>query len=385
MFSVLVVGALGFSIWNHERKLELERARVEEQERRYEDKFRSGLTRIYQNLKLEHFLAAYKNLETMPKPRVRDAQKMRDYIEVLYRIGNGLLQNQLLKESEEVFLQVRELEGQVTGANESLSRIESKRRLDSAKLYIEEGKKLAQASRFREANQEFEKANLELRSVESLRFDDVATLWDDLNPRLLEARFYTLMEDVELYIKAAEDFLEGNRYAELNQQLSRASGVLGRAAFLRPSDSLVRKARERLLNLDAEIGFRLPNLKPLWNGYRKEDRAEVLHFFFIESYTMSPDINEKGEVVLGMNFLLDPRSDFYIVRYRIYFRKGQSVFNGHFITPNPENLPDEVLSVEYRQEIPEALRNQPILRIEMKVYDQEDQIVSRIERAFRVS
>ena len=100
---------------------------------------------------------------------------------------------------------------------------------------------------------------------------------------------------------------------------------------------------------------------------------------------MSPEVNEKGEVVLGLKYLLDPREKYYIVRYRIYFQKGQTVFNGHFITPDPQGLPDQVLSVEYHQEIPEALRRTPILRMEVKVYDERDQIVSRVERAFRVS
>ena len=385
VFFILILSGLGFSVWNHQRQIEIEKNLALEAERKYEDKFRMGMVRIYQNLKLDHFLAAYKNLDLMPKPHRNDVQKVEEYLEVLHRIGDGLLQSQLLKESENIFLQIREYEGQISDANESLGRIESKRRMENTKVLLEEGARLMKGQRFREANQEFEKANLELRSIESLHYDDVSHLWEVLNPQLIEARFYYHMDEVEKSIKTCEKLLGENRYRELNEQISRVSSLLSRAAFLKPHDPLVKRTRERLINLDAEIGFRLPNSLPLWNMFKAEDQGVADHFFLLENYDFSPQASEKGDVGFSLNFKADPREPYFIVRYRIFFKGGQTVFNGHFITPDPTKLSEDLQSVEYLQEIPDALRKVPITRMEIKVFSSLDEIVSRVERAFRVS
>lgn len=380
---VLIVGFFGLKTYLHQKSVDRKKSEALENERRYEDKFRTAMTRIYQNLKLDHFLAAYKNLESVPPLRRDDASKIQEYLEALYRIGNGLLQSQLLKESESVFLTIREHEGQLTDANLALTKIEAKRRLDNSKTFTAQGDSLLAQKRYREANHEFEKAHLELKSIENLYITEIQAAWDNLKPKIAETKFHTLLDDAMHQVAESDKALKDKNYKELNQTLARAATTINRAAFLRPNAPEIKILRDRLIEIDAEMGYQIPNSFPLWNHFRLEDQSKATKFFYIRDYELNPTLSDDGFLRLKISYLLDPKEKFYIVRYRIHFSNGYDIFNGHFITPDPTKSAQELSSTVYLQEIPTAALKFDIQRIELKIYNDLDQIVSRIERAFR--
>ncbi len=379
----MVLGFFGLRIHLDQKAIERKKIEALEKERKYEDDYRMAMTRIYQNLKLDHFLAAYKNLETVPSLRREDASKIQEYLEVLSRIGNGLLQSQLLKESEAVFLTIRDYEGQLTEANQALSKIEAKRRLDNSKIFTNQGDVLLAQKRYREADAEYEKANLELRSIENLYVNEIKAAWASLQPKIAETKFHRLIEDAASQIDEADKALRDKKYQELNQTLSRAASTVNRAAFLRPNAPEITKLRDRMIEIDAEMGYQIPNASPLWNLFKLEDQGRMEKFFYVKSYELDPKISNDGYVKLALNYLLDPHEKFYIVRYRIHFSNGQDIFNGHFITPDTTKSSEEPLTTTYLQEISEDLRKNPVQRIQLNIYNDRNQIVSRIERAFR--
>lgn len=384
--SSLMLGVLGIFLlkaYLRERELERQREARIRAEQEYEDKFRTAMTRIYQNLKLEHYLAAYKNLEYLPEPKKNDPSRVEEYLEVLSRIGNGLIQNQMLKESEGVFLILRNWEGQMSRANEALSRIESKRGIEHAKLFLSQGEHLIAQQRYREAYNEFGKAELELRSVEVLKFDNVKDLWARLMPQLLESRFYTLIADAEDLIRDAEKALNLKKYRETDQSLTQASVKVGKAAYLRREAPEVQRLRDRISSLDADLGYMLPNDVPIWNSVSKEEMNQAVNFVNLVGYELTSKLNEKGEIPIALQYLMHGQDSFFIVRYRVYFYNNRDIFNGHFLNNEKLLEADQVRSVVYLQEIPEDLRKVPIKRIEVKIFDVNQNIMARVSRAFR--
>ena len=101
------------------------------------------------------------------------------------------------------------------------------------------------------------------------------------------------------------------------------------------------------------------------------------------AYDLQEGGDKEGYVHLGIKYLADTTTKFFVVRYRIYFFNGTSVFNGHFLEPDPARAMDETQEILYLQEIPENLRKIPIQRLEVKIFNADDQIVSRVLRAFR--
>jgi hypothetical protein len=368
-------------------KREAEIEALKEAEREYEDKFRTGMTRIYQNLKLGHFLAAYKNLETLPEPRRSNPLKVEEYLEVLNRVGTGLIQNQLLKEAESVFLTIRNFEGQLTKANEALGKIESKRRIENAKFFFAQGEQLMGQKRYREANREFDKAQLELRSVEILQYDNASEQWEHLKPKLLEARFYTLIDDAEGFLKKAESALKDKKFKQSDQYISQAAIRVGRAAYFRAQSPEVFALRKRISDLDGELGYALPNDVPIWNAYSVADQQKQEHFFTLEGYELASSLDKEGQMKIGLQYKMNLDSKYFVIRYRIFFYNGRDIFNGHYLVPEAGSKValDAVKSIIYLQEIPEKYRTAQIKRIEVKIFDENGKVVSRVTRAFRKS
>lgn len=380
---VSVVG--GFFLLQYLERKKIE-TRIEAQkvaEREYEDKFRAAMTRIYQNLKLGHFLAAYKNLEYLPEPKRTDNLKVEEYLEVLTRVGNGLITNQLLKEAESVFVSIRSFQGQVPSINEALGKIESKRKVDSAKFFFAQGEQLLLQKRYREANLEYEKARVEIRSVQILGYDDVSELLAKLKPQLVEARFYSMVQDAENVIKTAEKLLKDRKYRQTDESMSQASILIGKAAYLKPESERIKELRDRISDLDGELGYLLPNEVPIWNAYTKEDVGKKDHFFSLVGYELDSGMNANNQVKIALQYLMNSDDAFFIVRYRIYFFNGLDSFNGHFVLKDDRIAPLQARSIVYLQEIPEQFRKAQIKRIEVKVFNENDQIVSRVMRAFR--
>ncbi|MBN8554179.1 MAG: hypothetical protein J0L93_01945 [Deltaproteobacteria bacterium] len=369
----------------------LDRVRIEQQiaqkqkeEWNYQEKFRSAMYRIRQNLKLEHFLAAYKNLDTLPVPKESDQLMMDEYIEVLNRIGKGLLANHLLKESEEVFRTVRNYDGQIDQASESLSRIESKRNLDSARLHYSQGAKLFEQKRYRDAAAELQKADVELNSVQSLNFDDIKEDKEKVAAIYREARFFINLDDAELPLREAEQFLKLKDFKKTQTSLSKANQAVSRAAFIHPDAAEVKKLRQRILDIDAEMGYLLPNATPIFNAFVKEMVGKTPHYFYLMDYEFTPTMDKDRFITLGIKFQRDQTDPYFVIRYRIYFQNGRDVFNGHFIMPSTSKIAEDgIESITYKQEIPEFFWNVGVRQMEIKIFDSHDVMVSQVSRAFR--
>jgi hypothetical protein len=384
VFTIAAVISIFFFMQYLEKKKIEERIEAQRQaERDYEDKFRAAMTRIYQNLKLAHFLAAYKNLEYLPEPKKSDPLKVEEYLDVLTRVGNGLIASQLLKEAESVFVTIRSFQGQIPSAMEALGKIESKRKVESAKFFYAQGEQMLAQKRYREANLEYEKSRLEIRSIQILGFDDVSELLAKLKPKLIEARFYSLIEEAELGIKFAEKLLKDKKFRQTDEAMSQAAIILGKAAYLKPEDAKIKELRDRVYDLDGELGYLLPNKIPIWNAYSREDIGKKEHFFSLVGYELDSAVNKDHQVKIALQYLMNSEDEFFIVRYRIYFFTGRDAFNGHFILTDSRIATDKARSVVYMQELPDDLRKAQIKRIEVKVFNQNDQLVSRVTRAFR--
>ncbi|MDB5037652.1 MAG: hypothetical protein JWQ35_1180 [Bacteriovoracaceae bacterium] len=381
LFGVVTTFFLKAHFEQVERDAEAE-ARLEA-ERDYEDRFRSAMTRIYQNLKLEHYLAAYKNLEYLPEPKRSDRVKVDEYLEVLNRVGNGLLQNQLLKESESVFYTIRSFEGQISTANLALSKIESKRRVDNAKFFFAQGEHLLAEKRYREAKNEFDKTQLELHSVEILHFDDVKEQTAKLQPKLKEARFYTFLDDADETLKKVEPLFKDKKFKQADEAIAQAAIKVGQAAFLKGDSPEVRARRLRIADLEGELGYLIPNAVPIWNNYSKEDQETKPNYFNLVGYELGSALNAEGQIKIALQYLMSRTCKYFVVRYRITFFGGRNIFNGHFIMTDSTLPIDKTRSITYLQEIPDDLRKTQIERIEVRIYDEDAQIVSRVTRAFR--
>lgn len=381
----VAVGFVGLG-WYKKNKLEREIQAKKEADWEYREKFRLGLNRIRQNLKLDHFLAAYKNLETLPYPPKDNTEAKNEYAEVLNRVGRGLLQNELLKESEEVFQMLREFEGKENfdTANRAISEIESKRRIESARLHYDQGVRLYEQRRYHDAFGEYQKADVDLNSVENLKFDDIKVEKEKLMSAMREVKFYLYVETAERHLAETESLFKKKAYDKIQGEIGKAAGAVGRAAFLRPDSETIKHLRERLDTFDAELGYQLPNSVPIYNRFAVETVGRQPRVFRLTGYEFDPNPDSDNTIKISIKYVKDNNEPYFIVRYRVYFVNNKDFFNGHFIMPDPE-IANTALAgqVTYRQEIPEKLRGVPIQRIEVRVFNSDDIIVSHITRAFR--
>jgi len=403
-FKWAVVGTSGFLLFAItgtfflKRYLDYRQVKILEENRKkaleeYEDQFRSTMTRIYQNKRLGHFLAAHKNLESLPPPSRADRLLFQEYTEVVQQVGQGLLENNMLKESESEFRTLRELEGQVSSANDALGKIESKKRLDNAHLLFTEGERLFKEERYRDAYNELNKAVLELESVDLLHFDSTKDDRERIKKIIIPSKFYTYLDDAKNRIGAAERLFKMRQFKDGEHEMSIASSFVGRAAFIRPEAREIKDLRQQLFNLDAELGYELPNSVPIWNHAVRDEAGKVPRFFFMTGYQIDPKMDASSSIKIGMQYIVDDirKEDFYVVRYRIYFFNGESIFNGQYLQVNSSSDPTEletakaekIESILYEQEIPERFRKMPIQRIEIKVFNDQDVMVSQVTRAFR--
>lgn len=350
----------------------------------YREKFRLGLSRVRQNLKLDHFLAAYKNLERLSAPPADDQVAKDEYAEVLNRIGRGLLQNQLLKESEDVFQTLREFEGNFETANSAISEIESKRRIESSHFHFAQGQRLYDEKKYHDAFGEYQKADVDLNSVENLKFDDIREEKEKLLSAMREVKFFLYKDTAEKHIRESEKLLKLKDFANVQGEIGKAAAAIGHAAFLRPTSEFLKPLRDKLDALDAELGYQFPNSIPIYNRFTEESVGKVPRVFRITGYEFDPNPDSQNTIRIGLKFVRDNNEPYFIVRYRIYFSNNHDFFNGHFIMPdaNTQSAALEGHTV-YRQEIPERFKGIPIQRIEVRVFSSDDIIVSSIIRAFR--
>ncbi len=383
-----VIGSFFLMQYLEKRKIEHAELKRKEEQRNYEERYRQGMNRIRQNLKLDHFLAAYRNFQLTPTPPEKDPYAREDYLDVVNRIGQGLLKSQNLKEAEEVFSHLRDFEGQRDGANESIGRIESRRRLESARLLFMQVEKFIEQNRFQDALGDLKKVEQELNSVENLKFDEIQELWERYKKLTRLVKFRVFADDADRNIKEAARFLKGRNIRATESAMSRAANLTGKAAFFNPDSDEVKSLRHRLFELDAELAIIIPNELPVTNKFTKEMNGRLPYFFYLDGYEFDiSKVKSDNLIKIGLKFFLQAPESYFIVRYKVYYYDNQDSFNGHFLTEQTALAPSKddtiVRAVEYLQEIPERLRSTPVKRIEVKVFNDKDQLVSQVTRAFR--
>lgn len=386
-FVVLLVIGAGF-LGNYLQERETDRITHQRylEQKDYEDLFRSSMTRIYQNLKLDHFLAAFQNVKSMQRPKANDKTRVDEYLEVLHRIGQGLLKSGLLKESESVYAMIREFDFNSELASEALTEIDSRRKLQFARSYLTEGKARLQEKKYRSALQELQKAEIELNSIRSNNFNEIKEETEDLGNLTREARFYTRIEDAEIRISEAQKAFNIKDFNKTQEEMTKASQFVGKAAFLRPDAPEIKKLRTSLRSLEIDLSYAIPNSMPIWNSKPKEMAGRDPNFFFLDAYDFDISEVSKNIVKVGMAYMRHRDDQFYVVRYRIFLADGRDFFNGHFLMPRSDQAADtDVLKTTYEQEIPERFRGQAIRRVELSIFNQRDEIISRVTRAFKIN
>ena len=367
---------------------EIERIELEKfnAQKDYEDEFQSWMTRIYQNLKLDHFLAAHQNVLSMPKPKKNDGPRVEEYLEALHRVGRGLLTNGLLREAEFIYAVIREYDFESNQANSALTEIESRRKLMSAQTYIRDGRRFVEEGKFRNAMAELQKADIELNTVKTNNFELLKNESEELNSLSATARFYVRIEDADIRIAAARAAFSRSDFDKTQEEMSKAANLIGRAAFLRPTAPEVETRRQALRDLEVDLAYAIPNSMPLWNKNDKRLAGRDTDFFFLESYDLQQDPADPTKMKISLSYLRTVEPKTFIVRYRVFYKGGQNFFNGHFLTPPKDGYSDHTtLGVIYEQEVPERFRGMPVERIEVNVFNEYDEIVSRVMRAFKVN
>lgn len=382
----IVVGAGVLGTYLREREAEQIAYKKYSVQKEYEDLFRSSMTRIYQNLKLDHFLAAFQNIKNMQQPKFEDKTRVDEYLEVLHRIGQGLLKSGLLKESESIYAMIRELDFNSEAASTALTEIDSRRKLQFARLYLSEGRIRLQEKKYRSALLELQKADIELNSIRSNNFTETKAEIEELQGLMREARFFTRLEDAGIRIEAAQRAFASKDYNKTQDEMSKASQFVGKAAFIHPDYPRIKELRKTLRDLESDLAYAIPNSMPIWNLKWKELAGRDPNFFFMDAYEFDISELSKSLIRIGMTYRRKKDSQFYVVRYRIYLANGGDFFNGHFLMPREDQAADtDLLQTTYEQEIPEKYRGLAIRRVELSIFNQYDQIVSRVTRAFKIN
>lgn len=374
-------GAAGFFILDEllERREKAELVAAREAARRdYEDLFRSTMVRVYQNLRLEHYLAAFKNIEDFESPPVESASMHREFWETMMRVADGLLENRFLDESESIYTRLQHLDGYEDVAREKLIKIASARRYESAKNYVDQGLKLLEEGRYVDSANELRKAKLEYDSVELYKVQDVSQELLELSAHLRRARYHVHIQSADRGIAEAIRRLEAEDFKETQKLMTQASGHVGRAAFYSSMrDSSVLELRKQLISLKSELAFRVPNATPIYNRF-SEDQAQIYpNFFRLENVEIDFNRAQPNEISFNINYKAktDPEN-YYIIRYKTYFFNGKDYFNG-------QSVPAEESELSINDVLPPEFQGQAVKRIDLSVYNQENVLISRIMRAYR--
>ena len=142
-------------MWNYQMQRaeqELRREQALNEIRAEEERIQSTLVRVYQNLRLNHFLAAHRNLEALEGIEPQDPILKRDYYDAVSRVAEGLLENNFHDESEVLFTMLANQEQYEERAREAIGLVASSRRRDSARRFLDTGKELLAQKRYRDAS-----------------------------------------------------------------------------------------------------------------------------------------------------------------------------------------------------------------------------------------
>lgn len=385
MLIVLVlVGLFSFRELQRREDTRAQREAAREAGFQWEEEFRSSMIRIYQNLKLNHYLAAFRNLEGMEPSVINKSKHREEFYEALNRIAQGLLDDEFLDEAEDAFRILQEVPEYEEIARVSIARIASRRRLASARQYLERSEALIQTERYRDAKAELRRAEMEFDSVALYGFDSIDEDLKKLHSLTRKAKYEVYLQDARLYIDDARKALHGRVFSKVNEAMQFAAGNVGRAAFFQPESEEVRELREDLVEIQAELSVQVPNAIPVHNRYEEERLEQRRRFFYLEGYSFDLLKSDPDKIEIGLKYRMQvPQDEFYIVRYEVFLWDGRHFFNGHYLQASDQLAPDEKKELVFRQEIPKRLRRSPIKRVDLKVYNEKNELISRVTRAFR--
>jgi len=370
--------------WMHQAETQQLRLKRDKAFLDYEEKFRNTMVRIYQNLQLKHHLAAYKLYQELQPPPESLPNQYREYYETMERVASGLIDDEFFDESEKLFEKLLHTDGYEDEAQESIDKVGSHRRLESALRLLGSSRHLIETTHYRDAANEIKKAKLEFESVRLFKLQNVDKEMAELEKMNRISKHYVHLEEAKWRIEDAEKMKQAKRYTDVQADMSAAAEHIGRAAFFNPNSPEVVELRQRLFEMDADLAYIVPNLIPMWNLNRESDLESQNNYFFMTGYEFDLKDIQSNKIDIALKFKMRAQSTpYYVVRYKIYYFNGLSFFNGHFVLPKRSVKSGDEREIIYDQEIPEDFRGMPVKRIDLKVYDSANRIVSRVNRAFR--
>ena len=376
----LIGGAVGFQI-HKQKKAEAKKAAEVRAINAFEARSRSNLVRVYQNLKLGHFLAAYKNMEGIETPLPGFVEIYREYHEVLARIADGLIEGDFLNEADSFLLRlinVREFEDR---ARESQIRVASRRRWKSAGGFMAEGKKLLDLKKYQDAVAEFAKAKAEYESVKLFKIHNVDQDLATLSSLSRAARYQIFLADAQMALADAEKSLVNNFFKEAQERTQKAGGLVARAAFYGGRQEEVIQLRKKLVALEAEITFRVPNSIPIWNRIELKDIDAKNHGFFLKEASFDLKDPEKVKIQIKYAIEIRDRSQF-VIRYKAHLEDGRFFFDGKILD---QAVVEKDVSSSFDLKIPPEFKGRRIKKIDLQVHDGAELQFSRVQRAFRLA
>jgi hypothetical protein len=383
--SVLVVG--GALYLQHQEKIKQEKE--EEAQKRaifdYETRTRANLVRVYQNLRLDHFLAAYKNIEDLQTPDLRFVEVYREYHEVLQRVARGLLANDFLNEAEILLNRLRNAPEFEDGAREMLIEVASRRRWKSARANMQNAKKFLEEGRYQDAVAEFSKTKAEYQAVKLFKIHDVDAEIAELASYMRQARFFISLNESRVALSEAQKSMAGGFLKEAADRIRRSGDLVARAAFyggLRPE---VQELRRKLLEMEVELSYRFPNALPIQNRFQPAQLESLESFFFLEDAQF--DVQKfPGPIFLSLKYRYRssaPKT--FVIRYKVHLADGRFFFDGKLIETALSGGQEQRLEEVIQLEVPEIFRSQRVKKIELEVHDSKEVRYSFVKRAFRLA
>ncbi len=381
-FPMVLFIAFGVDFWL-ERNSELAKsARMQAQREaamwQYEDRFRTTMVRVYQNLRLGHMLAAYRNLESFQEPPASQTLLSEEYFEIIERIASGLLESRFLDESERFWQRLEAVSSYRERAEAALTRVAAYRLYQSALRYLQNGRQRLEEQLFFESINELKKAKLELDVLQQYEFLDLQedmARWRDF---FKMANYSFNQEKAKEYLVVASADLEGQNFAGAQRAMYLAAGHVGKMAYYSSEiDESVSQLREALHFLRDDMGFRIPNSMPVYNLFSRENLHQFSNHFYLERVKVSFDSKFTRDITLDFELAAQTEgADFYVIRYKTYFFNGQVYFNSMI-------LRNEAESLRIVENLPDRLKGAQVKRVDISVYDSSHVLISRWRQAFR--
>ena len=384
MSLLVVVGALYFQ---QQEKIKREQEREAQRQAifEYETRTRANLARVYQNLRLDHFLAAYKNIEDLETPDPRFVEVYREYHEILQRIARGLLDNDFLNEAESLLNRLRNAEEFENAAREMLIEVASRRRWKSARANMINAKKFLDEGRYQDAVAEFSKTKAEYESVKLFKIHNVDAEMAELASYIRQARFHIRLNEARGAMAEAQKSMEGGFLREAADRIRKSGDMVARAAFYGGAKPEILELRRKLVEMEAELSYRLPNSIPIQNRFTPAQFESLESFFFLESAEF--DIkNYPGPILLNLKYRYRssaPKT--FVVRYKVHLMDGRFFFDGKLIETALSGGQEQRLEEVVQLEVPEIFRSQRVKKIELEVHDSKEVRYSFVKRAFRLA